>query len=179
MCAGERKRHRTCAVVGASGLLRLHEYGAEIDSHEAVFRLNTQPTEGYERFVGTKTTYNMVNVFLMRSSHRTEYVNGKKPCPIYLVRHEILCWFEYTKVLIAKWCVRLIGFRCTETLAVSCASMRARDANNPLKSSSFRNVATQHFPLFKNGLPHPVLFGCFLLVTDEIGRLRAVETPSH
>jgi hypothetical protein len=102
---GARKRHRTCAVVGASGLLRLQEYGAEIDAHEAVFRINSQPTEGYEPFVGRKTTYNMVNVFMMRANHREEYVSGKKPCPVYLVRHEILCWFEYTKVLIARWCV--------------------------------------------------------------------------
>jgi hypothetical protein len=102
---GVRKRHRTCAVVGASGLLRLQEYGAEIDAHEAVFRINSQPTEGYEPFVGRKTTYNMVNVFMMRANHREEYVSGKKPCPVYLVRHEILCWFEYTKVLIARWCV--------------------------------------------------------------------------
>lgn len=38
--AYEGHRYRTCAIVGNSGVARLTAYGADIDAHEAVFRMN-------------------------------------------------------------------------------------------------------------------------------------------
>mmetsp|Transcript_38674 Transcript_38674/g.98908 ORF Transcript_38674/g.98908 Transcript_38674/m.98908 type:complete len:470 (+) Transcript_38674:123-1532(+) len=54
-------RHASCAVVGNAGNLAWSRYGAEIDRHEAVFRLNKAPTTGFEEQVGTNTTYRYMN----------------------------------------------------------------------------------------------------------------------
>lgn len=54
-------RFKTCAVVGNSGVVLLRENGAEIDAHDAVFRINMAPVRGFEHYVGKKTTFNVVN----------------------------------------------------------------------------------------------------------------------
>lgn len=46
----------TCAIVGNAGTLLEHQFGPEIDAHDAVIRFNAGVTEGYEQFVGSKTT---------------------------------------------------------------------------------------------------------------------------
>ena len=56
----------SCAVVGNSGTLRLQRLGAEIDAHDAVFRVNHAPvptlSEGqvFIPFAGRKTTWRVV-----------------------------------------------------------------------------------------------------------------------
>ena len=55
------KLYDTCAVVGNSGTLLESEMGAEIDGHDTVIRFNGGVTEGYEQFVGTKTTFRILN----------------------------------------------------------------------------------------------------------------------
>ena len=50
-------RYKTCALVGSSGTLLLDEMGREIDEHDVVIRFNNAPTEGYEKHVGSKTTF--------------------------------------------------------------------------------------------------------------------------
>ncbi|KFO30978.1 CMP-N-acetylneuraminate-beta-galactosamide-alpha-2, 3-sialyltransferase 1 [Fukomys damarensis] len=51
---------RRCAVVGNSGNLRESLYGADIDSHDFVLRMNKAPTAGFEADVGSKTTHHLV-----------------------------------------------------------------------------------------------------------------------
>mmetsp|Transcript_25618 Transcript_25618/g.84345 ORF Transcript_25618/g.84345 Transcript_25618/m.84345 type:complete len:409 (-) Transcript_25618:1633-2859(-) len=52
---------RTCAVVGNSGLLKKSDLGAEIDSHDAVFRINYAPIKGFSKDVGKRTTFDVVS----------------------------------------------------------------------------------------------------------------------
>mmetsp|Transcript_2009 Transcript_2009/g.5073 ORF Transcript_2009/g.5073 Transcript_2009/m.5073 type:complete len:501 (+) Transcript_2009:128-1630(+) len=55
------RRYRTCAVVGNNGNMIASNFGKEIDSHEAVFRLNKAPTKGFEKHVGSKMTFRFMN----------------------------------------------------------------------------------------------------------------------
>jgi len=48
--------YKTCAVVGTSGMLLYYSSGKSIDAHDAVFRFNSATTQGFEDFVGSKTT---------------------------------------------------------------------------------------------------------------------------
>ncbi|XP_005998062.1 beta-galactoside alpha-2,6-sialyltransferase 2 [Latimeria chalumnae] len=53
--------YRSCAVVTSAGAILDSSLGKEIDSHEAVLRFNSAPTQGYEKDVGNKTTIRIVN----------------------------------------------------------------------------------------------------------------------
>jgi beta-galactoside alpha-2,3-sialyltransferase (sialyltransferase 4A) len=53
--------HAHCAVVGNSGNLKDSNYGFSIDSHDYVFRMNNAPLEGYEKDVGSKTSFNVAH----------------------------------------------------------------------------------------------------------------------
>ena len=52
----------TCALVSSSGMLLGSNAGSQIDSADCVFRLNSAPTLGYEKDVGSKTTVRVVSV---------------------------------------------------------------------------------------------------------------------
>ncbi|XP_022536232.2 beta-galactoside alpha-2,6-sialyltransferase 2 [Astyanax mexicanus] len=54
-------RFGSCAVVTSAGAILHSGLGKEIDSHDAVLRFNSAPTEGYERDVGNKTTIRIIN----------------------------------------------------------------------------------------------------------------------
>lgn len=51
----------TCAVIGNGGVLVHNEYGEAIDRHDAVFRFNDGPTQTFEKLVGSKTTFRIIN----------------------------------------------------------------------------------------------------------------------
>uniref|UniRef100_A0A3Q2UNN0 CMP-N-acetylneuraminate-beta-galactosamide-alpha-2,3-sialyltransferase 1 n=1 Tax=Fundulus heteroclitus TaxID=8078 RepID=A0A3Q2UNN0_FUNHE len=53
-------RCRTCAVVGNSVNLKGSSYGRLIDYQDIVIRMNFAPVKGYEKDVGTKTTYRVM-----------------------------------------------------------------------------------------------------------------------
>eukprot|EP00873_Tetraselmis_striata_P022589 jgi/Tetstr1/442853/TSEL_003230.t1 len=55
------KRYESCAVIGNSGNMQGTRYGAVIDTHQIVIRLNQAPTEGYEPVVGSKASYRLIN----------------------------------------------------------------------------------------------------------------------
>ena len=52
---------KSVAVVGSSGHLLERDYASSIDSHDTVIRFNHAITEGYENYVGRKTTHRVVN----------------------------------------------------------------------------------------------------------------------
>ena len=51
----------SCALVGNARSLLRKSYGKEIDRHDAVMRVNQGPTAGFERHVGSKTTFRLIN----------------------------------------------------------------------------------------------------------------------
>eukprot|EP00899_Mesostigma_viride_P019523 jgi/Mesvir1/27572/Mv07317-RA.1 len=55
------RRAGSCAVVGNSGSLLLYALGRAIDAHDLVIRLNVAPTKGFQRHVGGRTTFRLVN----------------------------------------------------------------------------------------------------------------------
>eukprot|EP00854_Cymbomonas_tetramitiformis_P000802 gene802-1282_t len=54
-------RYSSCALVSNSGELLSKRMGEEIDSHDAVIRMNFPPVKGFEPFVGSKTTFDFTN----------------------------------------------------------------------------------------------------------------------
>ena len=62
----QQKAFGSCAVVGNSGTLKLRTLGAEIDAHDAVFRVNHAPApstpEGHKHvaYAGSRTTWRVV-----------------------------------------------------------------------------------------------------------------------
>ena len=55
-------RRRTCAVVGNGGVnLNDPHQGRAIDAADVVIRFNDGPTSTFERFVGKKTTFRLIN----------------------------------------------------------------------------------------------------------------------
>ena len=53
---GKPRGFASCALVGSSGTLLRHNFGAEIDAHEFVIRANLAPIAGYETHVGRKVS---------------------------------------------------------------------------------------------------------------------------
>ena len=51
----------SCAVVGNAGSVLQSDYGAAIDRHSTVIRFNNAPTEGFEKHVGRKTDFRLLN----------------------------------------------------------------------------------------------------------------------
>jgi len=54
-----RSNCQSCAVVGSAGSLAAQQAGADIDSHECVFRANIAPVHMYGDRVGTKHTFHV------------------------------------------------------------------------------------------------------------------------
>ncbi|XP_070538922.1 beta-galactoside alpha-2,6-sialyltransferase 1-like [Ptychodera flava] len=57
----EMYKFSRCAVVGSSFHLNQSGLGDAIDNHDAVLRFNDAPTVGFEKDVGTKTTFRVMN----------------------------------------------------------------------------------------------------------------------
>ncbi|KAK8679760.1 hypothetical protein V6N13_145196 [Hibiscus sabdariffa] len=66
------QKYKSCAVVGNSGILLKSDYGALIDGHEFVIRLNNARTEKFEKNVGSKTSISFVNSNILHLCARKE-----------------------------------------------------------------------------------------------------------
>jgi hypothetical protein len=55
------KKSKLCAVIGNGGTLLAYDLGNEIDSADVIIRLNAGPIKGFERKVGSRTDYRLVN----------------------------------------------------------------------------------------------------------------------
>ncbi|XP_048847822.1 alpha-N-acetylgalactosaminide alpha-2,6-sialyltransferase 2 [Brienomyrus brachyistius] len=70
-----------CAVVGNSGILAGSGQGTAIDSHHFVFRVNGAVTEGFEKDVGTKTSFYGFSTNSMKNSLIAYYKDGFRKVP--------------------------------------------------------------------------------------------------
>ena len=89
-----RPRFGSCAVVGNAGILKKHRFGSIIDKHDAVFRLNQAPVKGYEKLVGSRTTYRVLNnkwavVYYEDNVPSTDVPGGTKQLARYLINQEV------------------------------------------------------------------------------------------
>jgi len=72
----------TCAIVLNSGVYALgYEYGSYINQHDIVIRFNMAPTEGYEKYVGTRTTH-----MWTWSAHFDEFLERMDTAEYYLTK---------------------------------------------------------------------------------------------
>tara|TARA_X000000368_G_scaffold8369_1_gene6552 strand:- start:1687 stop:2877 length:1191 start_codon:yes stop_codon:yes gene_type:complete len=88
-----RIRHKSCALVGNSGILKRTQFGKSIDKHEAVMRVNQAPVKGYEKYVGSKITYRMLNnkwttVYYEDGVSNTDVPGGTSNLARYLLAQE-------------------------------------------------------------------------------------------
>ena len=65
-------------MVSSSGRLKGQGLGADIDEHDAVFRINEAATDGYEVDVGNKTTVRVVNEVIL---HNKQFAGAKMLVP--------------------------------------------------------------------------------------------------
>ena len=81
-------QYRRCIVVGNGPLSHDSSRGAEVDSHDAVFRINDAPTAGFERFIGGKTTHRVLSNEYMNIGRVRKLKNpyGAKEQLLYIVR---------------------------------------------------------------------------------------------
>tara|TARA_R100001594_G_C3987876_1_gene251693 strand:+ start:199 stop:792 length:594 start_codon:yes stop_codon:yes gene_type:complete len=66
------------ALVGSSDSILDEEYGSTIDSHTQVVRFNNAITEGFEKYVGSKTDLRVSNPHVF-SDHPDHHVNKVRP----------------------------------------------------------------------------------------------------
>jgi len=88
-----RIKHKSCALVGNSGILKRTQFGQSIDKHEAVMRVNQAPVKGYEKYVGSKVTYRMLNnkwttVYYEDGVSNTDVPGGTSNLARYLLAQE-------------------------------------------------------------------------------------------
>lgn len=124
-----------CAVVSSSDVLLAHELGAEIDRFDEIFRVNMSPLEGFERVVGSRTTFVVTNTpswmskndFVSPSIMLRDYFTDAKRAvrPTILVQdpltasESVKCGFHHTTLSFRrrvetclKSCERLHTFSC-------------------------------------------------------------------
>ncbi|KAF7124479.1 hypothetical protein RHSIM_Rhsim12G0179900 [Rhododendron simsii] len=81
-----------CAVVGNSGDLLKTKFGKEIDGYSAVFRENGAPIQNYTDYVGSKSTFRLLNRGSAKALDKVAelYDTGKEVLIIKTTIHDIM-----------------------------------------------------------------------------------------
>ncbi|GAB4845785.1 Sialyltransferase-like protein 2 [Ancistrocladus abbreviatus] len=81
-----------CAVIGNSGDLLKTRFGKEIDDYDAVFRENGAPIQNYTDYVGTKSTFRLLNRGSAKALDKVAelYDAGKEVLIIKTTIHDIM-----------------------------------------------------------------------------------------
>ncbi|GAB2217032.1 hypothetical protein Droror1_Dr00000190 [Drosera rotundifolia] len=81
-----------CAIVGNSGDLLKTKFGKEIDGYDAVFRENGAPIQNYTVYVGTKSTFRLLNRGSAKALDKVAelYDAGKEVLMIKTTIHDIM-----------------------------------------------------------------------------------------
>ncbi|KAI8492702.1 beta-galactoside alpha-2,6-sialyltransferase [Branchiostoma belcheri] len=66
--------YNSCAVVSSSHAMKFHNYGRDIDAHDAVVRFNCAPTKNYVTHVGRRTDIRLINTVIPYTSCQRERV---------------------------------------------------------------------------------------------------------
>lgn len=119
------------AVVGSSSALKKEEGGGYIDSFDEVVRFNRAPTEGWEKYVGSKTTIRVANNHVFANVKHSvggdenceewkpegqpqNFIKNLKNQRILLLNKDSSAWEDKEKH-IDKTSVAFLGdYRCTE-----------------------------------------------------------------
>ncbi|KAH6797196.1 Glycosyltransferase family 29 family protein [Perilla frutescens var. hirtella] len=81
-----------CAVIGNSGDLLKNKFGEEIDSYDTVVRENGAPIENFTEYVGTKSTFRLLNRGSAKALDKVAelYDKGKEVLIIKTTIHDIM-----------------------------------------------------------------------------------------
>ncbi|KAA8540637.1 hypothetical protein F0562_024444 [Nyssa sinensis] len=81
-----------CAVIGNSGDLLKTRFGKEIDSYDAVVRENGAPIQNYTDYVGTKSTFRLLNRGSAKALDKVAelYDTGKEVLIVKTTIHDIM-----------------------------------------------------------------------------------------
>jgi hypothetical protein len=65
-------------------MLKGRHHGSDIDAHDAVFRINYAPTVDFERDVGQKVSFDLINkensLKLASNKHKWRYAHPRHKC---------------------------------------------------------------------------------------------------
>ncbi|CAH9088488.1 unnamed protein product [Cuscuta europaea] len=86
------RQYDRCAVIGNSGDLLKTKFGKEIDSYDAVFRENGAPIQNYTEYVGSKSTFRLLNRGSAKALDKVAelYDAGKEALIIKTTVHDIM-----------------------------------------------------------------------------------------
>ncbi|KAL6569738.1 Sialyltransferase-like protein 2 [Orobanche minor] len=86
------KQFGRCAVIGNSGDLLKTKFGKEIDSYEAIVRENGAPIDNFTEYVGTKSTFRLLNRGSAKALDKVAelYDRGKEVLLVKTTIHDIM-----------------------------------------------------------------------------------------
>ncbi|KAK9748266.1 hypothetical protein RND81_02G046400 [Saponaria officinalis] len=86
------RQFHQCAVVGNSADLLKTKFGKEIDSYDAVFRQNGAPIQNYSEYVGSKSTFRLLNRGSAKALDKVAelYDAGKEALIVKTTIHDIM-----------------------------------------------------------------------------------------